>query len=464
MSESLFGSFDNLPAGITLSQYTNAITNAVATAPGLAGVWVIAELSDVRTSGGHCYLELIEKNDAGQTIAKLRANIWRTNFQQLRQKFYNATQRDITSGIKALVRGSATHHSIYGLSFNIIDIDPSYTMGDMERLRREIIQRLIKEGLAHKNKSLKIPSAPQRIAVISAEGAAGYGDFMNQLCGNSEGFVFYPHLFPCVMQGDKVSESIRNSLSLIEATIDLWDCVVIVRGGGATTDLNGFDDYQLAKAVATFALPVVVGIGHERDRNVLDEIANTSLKTPTAVAGFFIDKMREAYDNVIGIADKLRAYSNDLIRGEERRLSTLQGFIPQLALRRLEDAKSKLSKYSGTLPLLTGKRLSNEELHLQGFLNVISNLAGSKVGKENLKIDSKINLMSNLLNSIIHRETLKTDNYMSLLKVLNPSNTLRRGYSITRVNGKAVTSIKNVESGTIIVTTLADGEIKSEVK
>ena len=437
MQSSLFDNF--IPAGIPLSQFTAAITNAVTSSPLLSGVWVIAELSDVRISGGHCYLELIEKNEMGQTIAKIRATIWRSTYNQLRNKFFSATQREISNGIKALVRGSATHHSVFGLSFNIIDIDPSYTMGDMERLRREILIRLGKEGLAMKNKSLPLPVAPQRIAVISAEGAAGYGDFINQLCGNSEGFIFYPCLFPCIMQGERVSESIRRALLYIESTVEMWDCVAIVRGGGATTELNGFDDYELAKAVATCSLPVIVGIGHERDRNVLDEIAHTSLKTPTAVAGFFIDKLREAYEEVIMIADRLRVYSTELIRGEERRLSTIHGLIPQLLLRRLEMAKNKLQTVTGKLPLLIDGRL----------------------GKENMKLRNTINLIDFNRGNSIKRAQQKINNLESLIKVLDPKNTLMRGYSITRVNGKALKSVGGIASGDTLVTTLPDGEILS---
>lgn len=451
----------SLPLGIPLSQYTAAITNVVAASPKLAGVWVIAELSDVRVAGGHCYMELIEKNEAGQTVAKLRAQIWRSSFLQLQQKFFNATQRNISNGIKALVRGSANHHSIYGLSFNIFDIDPSYTMGDIERLRKEILMKLQSQGLALINKSLPFPEAPQKIAVISAEGAAGYGDFINHLTNNSDGFVFYPFLFPCVMQGDRVSESIRDALLRIESTADFWDCVAIVRGGGATTDLNGFDDYELAKAVATCGLPVVVGIGHERDRNVLDDLAHTSLKTPTAVASFFIDKMRAAYDRVIGIAERLRSFSTELMRGEERHLSTIQGLIPQLALRKLDESKAKIRSISSTLPLLSQSKLRNENLRIDGYTNILHNISKNIVDKEQIKINNLISLIPNIASAKLDTHTQKVKNLEALIKVLDPKNTLRRGYSITRVNGKAVKSVNEVKPGDVMVTSLADGELKS---
>lgn len=437
-SQSLFSSED-MPAGIPLSQFTAAITNTVARAPMLSGVWVIAELSDVRIAGGHCYMELIEKDAAGQTVAKLRANIWRNTFLPLRQKFLKATQKEISTGMKALVKGSATHHSIYGLSFNITDIDPSYTVGDIERLRREIIQKLQKEGIAYKNKSLAIPSAPQRIAVISAAGAAGYGDFINHLTENQEGFVFYPCLFPCMMQGDRVADSVISALRQIESTADMWDCVAIVRGGGATTDLIGFDNYELAKAVALCGLPIVVGIGHERDRNVLDEIANTSLKTPTAVAGFFIDQARQAYDRILGAAERIRTFAIELMRGEERRFNVASTAIPQLALRRLEEAKSGIKSIAEKLPLLSQGRL----------------------GRERVKLDSIINMLGNLSKNRIQQNRQHIESLESLVKVLDPINTLQRGYSVTRINGKAVKSVNEISPGDILTTTLTDGEIRS---
>ncbi|MCH5228781.1 MAG: exodeoxyribonuclease VII large subunit [Muribaculaceae bacterium] len=439
MTRNLFDNTNDFPLGIPLSKFTAAITNTVASSPDLAGVWITAELSDVRVAGGHCYMELIEKNENGQTIAKLRANIWRNSFIQLRQKFLAATQREISNGIKALIKGSATHHSIYGLSFNIIDIDPSYTMGDMERIRREILFRLKKEGIAEHNKSLLFPQAPQRIAVISAQGAAGYGDFINHLLGNSEGFVFYPVLFPCVMQGENVSVSIRHALNKIYSSLTQWDCVAIVRGGGATTDLNGFDDYELARAVATFPLPVVVGIGHERDRNVLDEIANISLKTPTAVAGFFIDQLRFAFDRIISIADRLRIYSTEAIRGEERRLSSIHTLIPQLVLRRMAFNENKLKNISMKLPLVTQARIE----------------------KEIMRFDNYKTLLFNAISSVIEKNNQKIYNLESLVKILDPKNTLLRGYSITRINGKAIKSVRNIKPGDIVKTTLPDGEFES---
>lgn len=451
-------------AGIPLSQYTSAISNAVHRRPELMGAWVIAELSDVRlNSGGHCYMELIEKDAAGRTIAKLKATIWQNTFRVLRKKFYDSTGKDIVSGLKVLLKGSANHHSLYGLSFNIIDIDPSYTLGDMERLRREILNRLALEGILDNNKKTDMPVTPQRIAVISAEGAAGYGDFMNQLLNNPDGFVFYPCLFPCVMQGDKVSASIRAALEMVEATIDLWDCVAIMRGGGATTDLNGFDDYELAKAVANFKIPVVVGIGHERDRTVLDEIAHTRMKTPTAVAAFFVDSLREAFKRVQGSVDRIIKIGQEKITGEMRHISTLESMVPILANSRIESANSRIDKIIGGLPLIVTSRIGKENSKLQNIINVANAVSRNICLNASRKIDDIELRVRKGTEFALTGAYRKLDNIAGLVKVLDPANTLKRGYSITRLKGKALNSAHDIKEGEKIVTTLCNGEIESIV-
>ena len=434
--------FNQGPRAMTLSQFTEAIGNTVRSNPALQRTWVMAELSDVRYNGGHCYMELIEKTAAGQTVAKLRAAIWANQVQGIRGKFYHATGRDVQSGLKVMLQGSITHHNVYGLSFVVYDIDPSYTLGDMERMRREILERLQREGVLGMNKMLAMPPAPQRIAVISAEGAAGYGDFMNQLTGNSDGFVFYPHLFGAVMQGDRTSASVRAALDYIEQTIDLWDCVVIIRGGGATTDLNGFDDYELARAVATFPLPIVVGIGHERDRTVLDEIAHTRCKTPTAVAAFFIDTLRASFDRVGSMVDWISRFSTDRIQGEQRRLANAEAMIPTLAKARIDAARALLEREMTRIPVLVD----------------------SRVKEANVRLDSLRQQLVTASATVLEKAQSKIEKYEGMVDVLSPQNTLRRGYSITRVDGKAVTEASALKAGQTIETQLKDGTIISTVK
>lgn len=452
------------PVSFSLSQYTSAIGNAIRAARDLKNAWVRAELSDVRVNGGHCYMELIEKNELGQTIAKLRAAIWASQFSYIRNKFYTKTGQEFRSGLKVLVQGTATHHTLYGLSFTIQDIDPSFTLGDMERIRREILERLQREGVLEYNRRLTMPPAPQRIAVISAEGAAGYGDFINQLVDNSERFRFNLLLFPATMQGDRVSSSIRSALDLIGATKEDWDCVAIVRGGGATTDLNGFDDYELARKVATFPLPVVVGIGHERDRNVLDEIAHTRLKTPTAVAAFFVDSLRNYYMRVSGLVDFVTRYSSDRIVGERRRLDNLEATIPVIARSRLEAAKAQLDKEITRIPVVVTSRITTAYNQLDTaarVLGVLSSRQCSLAGNRLEEFKSRILVAA---STVIKRSAADLTRINGMIDVLSPANTLRRGYSITRINGKAVTDARTLNPGDVIATELRDGNVESIVK
>lgn len=424
---------------ITLSQLQQILQQAVSASPAGRGLWVTAELSDVRQSGGHCYMELIEKDDQGRTTAKLRAAIWANRLNYLRQKFYAATGRDITTGIKVMLAGATTHHSVYGLSFIVNDIDPSYTMGDMERLRREILDKLTREGVIGFNRSLPLPAAPQKIAIISSPGAAGWGDFINQINDNADGIAFYPKLFPATMQGNSTSASVRAALAKIEETIDLWDCVAIVRGGGATTDLNGFDDYELARAVATFPLPIVVGIGHERDRTVLDEIARVRLKTPTAVAAFFVDQARGTYSRIAELAQNIVRYTTDRLRGEERRLATAASSIPALVNLRMSNAQTRLDGITRSLPGIAGARIAGANAQLTGKLQLLSTIASQRLTREQQRLDADARLLA----------------------ALDPINTLKRGYSVTRVDGHAVKDASAVPPGTVLTTTLASGTLTS---
>lgn len=458
------GLFAEVPRAMTLLQLTTAIGNAIRMTPALQGAWVVAELSDVRVSGGHCYMELVEKSASGQTVAKLRATIWQSRFQYIRQKFLAAIGRDVMTGMKVMLYGAVSHHTLYGLSFTVSDIDPSYTLGDMERLRREILLRLHREGVLGVNKTRELPPAPQRIAVISAPGAAGYGDFINQLEGNPEGFVFYPHLFQAVMQGEKTSSSVRTALEAVEMTVDLWDCVAIIRGGGATSDLNGFDDYDLARAVALFPLPVVVGIGHERDRTVLDEIAHTRMKTPTAVASFFVDTLRASFGKVQDMVDRIARYSTDRLQGEERRLANCEAMLPALADARIAAAKALLDREITRIPVLVQSRLQEAGARLDISARLLGAMSQARVSQASQRLDALRERLMASADSLLKKESTKLDNLSGLVDALSPLNTLKRGYSITRVDGKAVTDAKTLSPGQTIETELRQGRVVSVVK
>lgn len=384
--------------------------------------WVRAEMSSVNVNAaGHCYIELVQKHPSGAgMVAKARATIWAGRFRMLRPYFEQATGQAFTAGISVQLLVTVGFHELYGLSFVVEDIDPTYTLGDMAQRRREILLRLEREGTIDLNKELPLPMLPRRVAVISSETAAGYGDFCHQLATNAYGFVFCPKLFPAVMQGDAVEATVIAALDAIAAEEENWDVVVIIRGGGAASDLVGFDTYLLAANCAQFPLPIITGIGHERDTTVLDAVAHTSVKTPTAAAEFLIGQTAEAAAHLEHLTDSLAAAITTRLGAEKQRL---QG----LALR---------------LPASFAVRKANETaaitLRLQRLRTAVGTLMAEQ--RHRLEVASKV------------------------LAGANPAVILRRGYSITYApDGHAVRHAADLHEGDILVTRFADGEKKSIV-
>lgn len=410
------------PSAITLLQLNERVTATLAATPSLTGVWVTAETSDVRSSGGHCYMELIDKDPAtGRARARLRATIWAARFARLNEVFRAATGSGITSDIKVMVCLSVSFHPIYGLSANITDIDPTYTVGDLLRRRREMIERLTAEGIIEQNRQLQWPAVPARIAVISARTAAGYGDFINQLYSNRYNLRFTTRLFPALMQGDGAPRSIVAALEAIAADSVDYDCVVIIRGGGATGDLAAFDDYVLAANIALFPLPVVIGIGHERDITLLDYVANMRVKTPTAAAEWLIGRGADALARLQTIATDIVGAATAAVGSAHRRLDFIAGQLPALTTGIIEKGR-----------LRTGRQVA----------------------------DSIVQSVTNILA----RQGDRLKALGTLLDTLSPQATLRRGFSITRLDGHAVADPAQIPDGAVITTTLAQGTITSTVK
>lgn len=403
--------------------------------------WIVADLSDVAIRGGHCYLELVEKNAAGATVAKVRGIIWAGRVQYLRSKFLAVTGQDLKSGLKVMVEASVNYHEQYGLSVIITDIDPSYTIGDMERLRREILARLQKEGVIDMNRQLPIPPVPQRIAVVSAAGAAGYGDFMNQLHNNSYKLQFYTCLFPATMQGANTSPSIVAALDKIAGNMDMFDCVVIIRGGGSTSDLNSFDDYNLAANVAQFPLPVIVGIGHERDMTVLDYVAAIRVKTPTAAAEWLITRGVEA----LSYLDQLTTRITDGVR------------------QYLNAAALQLNYYTGNIPIVVNARLENSRMKLAHLVEMLPTATGIRVSAARERLKAYVEALKQAEAQAVSREKLKLKAIADKIEILSPQNTLRRGYSITTVNGRAISDTSALKPGDRVTTQLARGSFDSEI-
>ncbi len=458
------GLFDAIPQSLRLYELTQLVSRTVNTRPELHGVWVTAEIGNLAVRGGHCYLELIEKNERQETIAKLRATIWAGNYHQIRSKFEKLSGQTLAAGIKVMLRGGVTFHDIYGMSFNVSDIDPNYTLGDMVRLRREILARLTREGIVDNNKQLPTPCVPQRIAVISASGAAGYGDFINQLLHNSFGIVFYPVLFEAIVQGARTVPTVIDALQRIGETADYWDCVIIIRGGGATSDLMDFDNYELAREVATFPLPIVVGIGHERDRTVLDEIANVRVKTPTAAAEWCISTAREFYERVSGYVRGIAKYSTEAVAGEGRRLTYYEGVIPSRVRELMAAASAQLSRATTSLPLLAGEAIARERKRLDYSAGMIRNAAGWVLQTAARDLQAYPQRIFPAARMSLARASERLTGLERLLNAVRPENILARGYSVTRLNGHAIKDLSELQPGSVITTTLLHGTIESEIK
>ena len=383
--------------------------------------WVQAEISSISPSGqGHCYLELVQKDASGRTfLAKAKANIWRGTWLKLKPYFEAETGETLKVGMKVLLQVTVTFHEVYGYSLVVQDIDPTYTMGDMARRRKEILELLAKDGVIGLNRELEIPVLPNRIAVISSATAAGWGDFRNQLSGNIYGFCFYVKLFPALMQGDDVERSVIQALDAVAARRDDFDIVVIIRGGGAVSELSCFDSYNLAYNIANFPLPVITGIGHDRDDTVADVVAHTKVKTPTAAAEFIVNRI---FDTASVLEEQTRRMS-DAVSG------------------RMNAENMRMERLSQKLPSLFAVLRTRQEQVLE-------------------KLDIK---MQNGVRNMLTVQNHKLEIMEKSLAAADPVIILKRGYSLTRVGGRVVRSASGLKKGDLLTTSFADGTVESEI-
>ncbi|MCH5326134.1 MAG: exodeoxyribonuclease VII large subunit [Duncaniella sp.] len=427
---------------ITLKQFTDRIASIINTDASLHGVWITAETSDVHRSG-HCYMELVQKHPStGEVIARLRGTIWRNALARIDAEFEAATGQRLASGMKVMVYASASFHPAYGLSVNITDIDPIYTLGDLMKLRLEILARLKTDGILNLNRELEWPPIVQRIAIISAPGAAGYGDFIHQLFTTPSRLRFYARLFPAVMQGASAPQSIISALEEIALEENEWDCVVIIRGGGATSDLAAFENYELAANIAQFPLPVIIGIGHERDITVLDYVAAMRVKTPTAAAEWLINRSSELLSRVNDIASAIHRTATSLLAG----------------------TREQLARHSATLPYLPFSVLERMSKRLDRSLMGLNDIANRRISPAREQLSLIASRIADASHTALERKRSRLDTISQLLEVLSPVATLRRGYSITRIDGRAITSASAVPPGSVITTTLASGTLISKVE
>ena len=402
-------------------------------------VWLVAEIAEMRIAGaGHCYMDLVEKNE-GKILARMKANIWKFQYERIATNFFAATGNSLQRGMKVLLSVNVSFHEQYGVSLVVKNIDANYSLGDLERRKKEIIKELSDQHLIGKNAQIDLALVPKRIAIISSETAAGYGDFMNQLKINPNGYHFETKLFHSTMQGENVAFSVMESLNMISN--QNFDCVVLIRGGGASLDLAGFDDFQLGKAIANYTIPVLTGIGHERDETIPDLVAHTKLKTPTAVAEFLIEKMSSFEEYYLGLRDALIYFARQKITQKNIVLKELSHATKTATQKGLERNRKRLIEIKSDLPRISAAFLKSKQ-------------------KKTFQLESVLSVSP---KQIIQKQGSKLKLIENTIKLIHPVNVLRRGYAIVMKEGSVLKSTSQLTRGLEVEIKLKDGIKKSKI-
>lgn len=427
--------------------------------------WVTAEIAELKENyTGHCYLELVEKDSKTDNVkARVRATIWSARYRMLKPRFEMTTGTRLSTGMQVLLKVTVDYHELYGLSLNVSDIDPAYTMGEMAIRRNEIIRRLKEEGVFGMNQEMEFPILPQRIAVISSASSAGYTDFCKQLAGNPYGYHFSATLFNSPMQGEETEKGIVQALDQISCRLNEFDLVAILRGGGSTTDLQWFDNYSIAFHVTQFPLPVVTGIGHEKDISVTDMVAWKYLKTPTAAASFLIEVMNEADVGLKEREDRLKMLAQELLR-------EYSSITSEYARRLIPSASALVSQQR--------REIASTTINLSGGASGYIKNAGIKLAVSISELRKNARHLSNETSARLIREaaTLKSGSLLLIARKLeeinsremqvsmaDPVNILKKGFTITEMKGKPLKKAEHLVKGDVITTRFHDGIIESSV-
>ena len=427
--------------------------------------WIVAEISEIKENfSGHCYLDLVEKDEqSDKLLAKARATIWASAYRMLKPYFETSTGYELVAGIKVMVSASVEYHPVYGLSLNIKDIDPSYTLGDVERKRQEIISRLEKDGVLTMNRETGLPEVPQKIAVISSRTAAGYEDFLQQLSNNPYRYKFYTKLYPAAMQGETAESSIIQALERIFEYESFFDLVVIIRGGGSKSDLACFDSYELAYHVTQFPLPVLTGIGHEQDDTITDMVAHTKLKTPTAVAEFLVDRLVSFEAKLDGSGEALVRTINSIIHElrlqqqllRQRTGSGSKAYLQNLGeqlLRKTTDARHQVQHTIG-----------DYSIGLLRLTEQIKNSARNVPARKKMETVYIQDRMKQLVLNLTENEKKRLDSHVKLNSYADPAQILKLGFSVARFRGKALKDATQLQKDDLIETELSKGKIQSKI-
>ncbi len=427
--------------------------------------WVTAEIAELKENyAGHCYLELVEKLPDGRNPkARARAIIWNNRWSFISSYFSNMTQQNLREGMKVMLKVKIEYHELYGLSLVVSDIDPAFTIGEMAVRRQMIIKRLEEEGIFDMNRELEFPLLPRRIAIISSRNAAGLSDFLNHLRTNSYGYTFRTTLFEASMQGTETENDVINALYEIGSDQEMFDVVTIIRGGGSQSDLSWFDNYNIAYNVTQFPLPVLTGIGHEKDLSVTDMVAYRSLKTPTAVADFLIGAMAETEEHILTI-------SNDIAERSRLILESYRNLLDKSKMRLIPVAKMMVSDFRGLLSQSTIELIKTGKEMISRAGRIPSNLGTKLASASRTLVMSRSSVtalkgqyLQNYPVVLLKNKTAKLENLENALAILRPENVLRRGYTITSMNGVIVKESAMLREGDLIETAFRDGKIRSRV-
>ena len=416
-------------------------------------------------SGGHCYMELVEKDESGKTtVARMQASMWVNDARRELPKFQRTTGVPFATGLKVLVKAKLIYHEVYGLSLNIIAIDGTYTLGDIAKKRQELINRLKQEGIYDLNRGLNLPQPVYNIAVISSQTAAGWGDFQDQLLHNPNGFPFRCQLFTALMQGEKAPESIISALDEIKSTASHFDIVVIIRGGGAQSHLQDLETYDLARAVATFPIPVITGIGHHKDENVLDEVAFAHFKTPTAVAEYLVALRVALLDAVEKLQEKLFLLLQEEYQRSQQLLTNLALRMPALLSSKIGDEKQNLEHLKGYFRQVLMHSIQTHSKTLNESTTLLFPSIRYKLMHYREQLNSQQVLLQQLVRGNLSNQWTELKNTEKLVTLLHPKKTLQRGFSIVKSKGKAVKSVNSLLNGEKVELIFADGTVQAEVK
>lgn len=426
--------------------------------------WLWGEINSMSVRGGHCYIDLVEKATGADTIVgRIRCNIWQWNWQKIEEKFRQATGRAIVAGITIQLLVQVEYHEVYSMSVSAWDVDPTYTLGAIQRRRLQIVESLRNRGLLQLNKQRTLPILLRRIAVISSDQAAGYTDFCHQLHNNSYGFAYTIHLYRSIMQGPQTEASMIAALNAVAQRATDYDAVVIIRGGGATSDLYAFDSKVIAEVCASMPLPVLTGIGHQRDESILDMVAHTSLKTPTAVAEFILGRTKS-------VADHLDSLSNTLARNVKLHLANADAELKNLAVRipaaialYIKEQSYVIEKTAQQLSSVVTTRVTSEKSTIANISTRLTASALQPVATQRLYVNNMILSLPRAVEVLIKNRKSHLQLLQTKVDFLDPRRLLQRGYSITTIDGKAVTDASVVAPGAVITTRLAKGGISSTV-